>query len=216
MSDELRVQQRYWNDEANAFQRIYTHHKSGLSVWLDKIFRKDMYLRYEYTLKHCEPIEGRTFLDVGCGNGLYSIELAKRGARKVVGLDISENMLKLCRQSAQQQGVADRCSFVHGDLLDYQPDEQFDVTFGIGLFDYIRDAAPVLRKMREVTRDKVIASFPRFWTWRAPVRKIRLGVRGCPVYFYTESGLLSMMKDAGFSETEIEKVVKLHCLVGKC
>ena len=216
MTDELATQQRYWNDEAAAFQKIYTGGKSAFSIWLDKVFRKDMYLRYEFTLKHCEPIAGRTFLDVGCGNGLYSIELAKRGAKHVVGIDIAENMLQLCRLNAEKEGVLGRCTFIHSDLLQYNPAEPFDVVFGIGVFDYIGDPRPVLRKMREASKDKAIASFPRFWTWRAPVRKVRLGVRGCPVYFYTRSSLRQMMKAAGFTESHIEKVVKLHCVVGKC
>ena len=216
MTDELATQQRYWNDEAAAFEKIYSGRKSSFSSWLDRVFRKDMYLRYEFTLKHCEPVQGRTFLDVGCGNGLYAVELAKRGAKHAVGIDISENMLELCRQNAQQAGVLDRCTFIHSDLLQYNPPEPFDVVYGIGLFDYISDARPVLRKMRQVAKDKAIASFPRFWTWRAPVRKVRLGVRGCPVYFYTRGSLRHMMKDAGFAETLIERVVKLHCVVGKC
>ena len=39
--------------------------------------------------------------------------------------------------------------------------------------------------MRELSKDKAILAFPRFWTWRAPVRKVRLNARGCDVYFYT-------------------------------
>ncbi len=89
MKDEILAQRSYWNNEADAFQRIYTHRKSKLSNVLDSIFRRDMYDRYAFTIKNCEPIQNRTFLDVGCGNGLYSIELAKRGAAKVVGIDIS-------------------------------------------------------------------------------------------------------------------------------
>ena len=216
MNDELRTQQKYWNEEAAAFQKIYSHKKSKLSVCLDTIFRKDMYERYQFTLRHCEPIEGRTFLDIGCGNGLYSIELAKRGAARVVGIDIAENMLELCRRDARKEGVGERCSFIHTDLLQYEPGLLFDVSFAIGLFDYISDPMPVLRKMRQVTTDKSIMSFPRFWTWRAPVRKIRLGLRGCPVYFYTRSALHKMLTDAGYASHTIEKVVKLHCAVANC
>ena len=57
--------------------------KSKLSNVLDSVFRKDMYERYVFTIKHCEPIKDRTFLDVGCGNGLYSLELARRARAKL-------------------------------------------------------------------------------------------------------------------------------------
>ena len=214
MSDEILSQRNYWNNEADVFSRIYTHEKSAMSNLLDRVFRKDMYERYVFTLENCEPVKGRSFLDVGCGNGLYSLELARRGAAKVTGLDIAEVMVGLCKEGAEREGLADRCTFEHTDLLAYETDEKFDVSFGIGLFDYIRDPVPVLSKMRAVTTDKSILAFPRFWTWRAPVRKARLAVRGCPVYFYRRSEIENLMVQAGFESTSFTTVGKLHCVVG--
>src|SRR5690242_21925817 len=104
-----------------------------------------MYERFTFTIKNCEPIRGRTFLDVGCGNALYSLELARKGAAKVVGLDISEVMVGLCRRYSEEQNLADRCAFIQTDLLDWKPESSFDVSFGIGLFDYISNALPVLK-----------------------------------------------------------------------
>lgn len=216
MSSEIEVQRDYWNREISAFGSIYSKDKSRFSIWLDKVFRWDMFERFAFTIQNCEPIEGRAFLDVGCGTGVFSIELAKKGAAKVVGLDIAENMVGQSTQAAEDGGVADRCSFLHSDLLEWEPDATFDVTFGIGLFDYIGDALPVLKKMREVSTDKVIASFPRFWTWRAPVRKLRLSIRGCPVYFFTKRRIAELMKQAGFERHTVTKVGKLHCVVAYC
>lgn len=212
MSDEIAAQRRFWNSEAAAFEKIYTHRKSPVSNLLDSVFRKDMYERFEFTIKNCEPIANRTFLDVGCGNGLYSFELARRGAAKVVGLDIAEVMVKLCQDRSVNENWTDRCSFHHTDLLAYDEGERFDVSFGIGLFDYIREPLPVLTEMRRRS-DKVIASFPRLWTWRAPIRKVRLGVKGCDVVFYTASGIRKLMAEAGFSSCTLTKVGKLYCVV---
>jgi len=174
-----------------------------------------MYERYEFTIKNCEPIANRRFLDVGCGNALYSLELARRGAQKVVGIDIAEVMIGLCKQASIAQGLNDRCTFIQTDLLAYNPDTRFDVSFGIGLFDYIREPLPVLRKMREVSDDKVIMSFPRLWTWRAPLRKVRLSIKGCDVVFYTASRINKLMTEAGFSRHTITKVGKLYCVVAR-
>lgn len=213
MNEELLAQRKYWNNEADAFQRIYTHRKSKLSNVLDSVFRKDMYERFVFTIKNCEPIPERTFLDVGCGNGLYSFELARKGARRVLGLDISEVMVGLCKQASENQNLADRCEFIQTDLLAYESNEKFDVSFGIGLFDYIKDPRPVLKKMREMSTKKVILAFPRYWTWRAPVRKVRLNARGCDVFFYTKSQLDELMREAGFKRHEVHKVGKLHCVI---
>ena len=213
MSDEILSQRSYWNREADVFQRIYTHEKSAAANFLDRVFRKDMYERYLFTLEHCEPVKGRTFLDVGCGNGLYSLELARRGAAHVTGLDIAEVMVGLCKQGAAREGLDDRCTFEHTDLLAYDPPGSFDVSFGIGLFDYIRDPVPVLTRMRQVTTDRSIMAFPRLWTWRAPVRKARLAVRGCDVFFYRRSEIQAMLEEAGYQGVSFTTVGKLHCVV---
>ena len=213
MSNEIQAQRAFWNSEADAFQRIYTHRKSRFANALDQIFRKDMYERYTFTIEHCEPIRDRKFLDVGCGNGMYSLELANKGAAKVVGIDISEVMIGVCRQSSEQKGLSDRCTFLQTDLLDYKPESSFDVSFGIGLFDYISDPLPVLKRMREVSTDKAIMAFPRLWTWRAPVRKVRLARKGCDVYFYSKAKIESLLREAGFKRQDIVKVGKLYCVV---
>ena len=213
MNEEIVAQREYWNNEADAFQRIYTHRKSKLSNVLDSVFRKDMYDRYVFTIKHCEPIPDRTFLDVGCGNGLYSLELARKGARKVLGIDISEVMIGLCKDASAREQLEDRCLFEQTDLLAYEGKTNFDVSFGIGLFDYISNPLPVLTKMRELTTDKAILAFPRYWTWRAPIRKVRLNARGCDVFFYTTSRIKELMDQAGFKRHEVHKVGKLHCVI---
>lgn len=180
---------------------------------MDNVFRKDMYERFVFTIKHCEPIQDRTFLDVGCGNGLYSLELARKGARHVLGIDISEVMIGLCKEASEREHFSDRCQFEQTDLLAYEGNTKFDVSFGIGLFDYISDPLPVLKKMRELTSDKVILAFPRYWTWRAPIRKVRLNARGCDVFFYTRSAIKELLSSAGFQRHEVYRVGKLHCVV---
>lgn len=207
------AQRRFWNSEADSFQRIYTHKKSRVANTLDRVFRQDMYERYAFTIANCEPVANRRFLDVGCGNGLYSLELARRGAARVVGLDIAEVMIDLCKRASIDQGMDDRCTFVQTDLLAYTPESKFDVSFGIGLFDYIRDPLPVLRKMRELSSDKVIMSFPRLWTWRAPIRKVRLSIKGCCVVFYSAARIRKLMAEAGFTRCSLTRVGKLYCVV---
>jgi len=212
MNQDLVNQKNYWDRAVGDFDSIYSHRKSKFDNWIDATFRWDIYARFDYTLAHSEHIAGRAFLDVGCGTGRYAVEFAKRGAARVVGIDIAANMLDVCRQRAHAENVAERCEFAQSDLLAYEPREQADVVIGIGLFDYIRDALPVLSKMRAVVTDRAIVSLPRFWTWRAPVRKARLALQGCQVYFYAREKIDALMKQAGFARYEIDQVGQLWCV----
>ena len=212
MTTELKQQETYWDNQVGDFDSIYSQRKSRIGQALDRIFRWDMAARYAYTFEHSGAIENRAFLDVGCGTGRYSLEYARRGCAKVVGIDIAANMVETCRKRAESDGFSDRCEFLHTDLLKYQPEELFDVCIGIGLFDYIKDPLPVIAKMRVCVKDRAIISFPRLWTWRAPVRKIRLGMQGCDVYFFTRKRIETILNEAGFSRHEISQIGQLYCV----
>ena len=208
-------QQAYWNREVHAFDSIYSDEKSAISRFLDSVFRWDMYARFEYTLNHAAPIANRSFLDIGCGTGRYALELARRGARRVVGLDISENMVKICRERSLAESVSEKTLFYHTDLTGFDSPDKFDVSIGIGLFDYIKDPLPVLIRMRHITESCCVLSFPRLLTWRAPVRKCRLYLRQCDVFFYTKSKVVFLLEKAGFKNCDIEKIGNLYCVTAR-
>ena len=52
----------------------------------------------EIIQKHVD-IKNKTVADIGVGGGIYSIALAELGAKKVIGIDIAENMLAAARSS---------------------------------------------------------------------------------------------------------------------
>ena len=62
-------------------------------------------------------------LDMGCGFGRHSIELAKRGYT-VVGIDPSEAMIEAARQASK--GLANAPHFIQTHAEDYQTDQLFD------------------------------------------------------------------------------------------
>ena len=94
---------------------------------------------------------GASILDVACGTGDLAYEFARRGARSVVGLDITPSMLSLARAKSGA-GRAD-VTFVAGDMTSLPfPDAMFDlVSTGYGLRNVpvletaLSEAARVLR-----------------------------------------------------------------------
>ncbi len=210
--NKITRQMKFWDREAHSFDAIYSHKKNRFGVFLDSVFRWDMYERYKYTMEHSEPIRSRSFLDVGCGTGMYSLEFARRGASKVVGLDISQKMISICEGRARDEGLGDSTSFIISDLLEFRTQEKFDVSIGIGLFDYIENPISVISKMRESIQDRAIMSFPKFWTWRAPVRKARLSLKRCDVHFYTIKKIDKILKLAGFKKYKVQEIGQLYCV----
>jgi ubiquinone/menaquinone biosynthesis C-methylase UbiE len=193
---------RYFEDHAARFDSLY-HEGRPLHRAFNRVFRKAIYERFAITFERSAPIAGRSVLDVGCGSGRYAIEYARRGAARVVGLDYSENMLTLARQLAQAGGVADCCEFVHGDFADFRSDEPFDLSIAIGVFDYQPRPVEFLRHMAEVTRSRVIGTFPGRSTIRMPLRKFRYWMSDCPVLFYREAEVRAIAHAAGFARCEI-------------
>ena len=75
----------------------------------------------EKEITHNRSLE---ILDIGCGTGRHSIELARRGY-KVTGLDLSESMLNKAREKAQDAGVT--VNFIRQDARDFDFHETFDL-----------------------------------------------------------------------------------------
>jgi SAM-dependent methyltransferase len=61
--------------------------------------------------------QGDVVYDLGCGDGRLVIAAAKRGAAKAVGVDIDPDRIREAWANARAQGVADKVTFVQGDLF---------------------------------------------------------------------------------------------------
>ena len=202
---------RFWNDVAQEFDAIYTGNKSPVARALDRWLRRDIYQRFDWVMRLAGDVRGQRICDVGCGSGRFVSALARRGAH-VTGIDVAPEMLALARQLVAADGVADRCSFVHTDVLHWSTAERFDLTIAIGFWDYIADPAGRLRVIRQITTGRFLSAWPRLWTWRAPIRKVRLGALGCPVYFFTRDRVYGLLQEAGFTVASCEVVGKLYCV----
>lgn len=56
-------------------------------------------------------------MDLGSGDGRMIIAAAKRGAR-AIGVEFNPEMVKISREAAQEAGVADRATFIEGDMFE--------------------------------------------------------------------------------------------------
>ncbi len=68
-----------------------------------------------------------SILDLGCGSGNTSNELAENAYASYLGVDISHVAIAKARKRTQENGRASKNTFVPGDILSYVPTQQFDV-----------------------------------------------------------------------------------------
>lgn len=98
----------------------------------------------------CGNVSGLDVLDLGCGEGYCSRELAGRGARSVTGVELSGEMVQLARaqESELRQGIAYR----QGDVTRLEdPDTSYDLAVGVFVYNYVT-TAQMLASFREVRR----------------------------------------------------------------
>jgi len=160
------------------------------------VFRKPaMACRYQATLRFLGKLPGKHVLDVGCGSGIYSLEIVKRGG-SATGLDISSAMIDLAQQNAQKLRMEDRCSFVLQDLKDFDPGNQiFQACIAIGFFDYIAppQQAEVFARLVQLAKQDVIITFPKKWVPATFFRKIFFLKKKLGVYFFTKPEIMSLV-----------------------
>jgi ubiquinone/menaquinone biosynthesis C-methylase UbiE len=104
-----------------------------------------------YLRPHIQP--HMSILDVGCGPGSITVDLAKLVPQgRVVGIEYSPEPLKDALAFAQQQGVTN-AEFQVGDIhkLDF-PDNTFDIVHAHQVLQHVADPVQALREMKRVCK----------------------------------------------------------------
>jgi SAM-dependent methyltransferase len=104
------------------------------------------------------PVPSGTIADVGCGNGMYLAELARRGfPGRVLGVDLSPGMLAAARErlalTAARTVPAVRVALTCADATALPlPDGAADLTLAPHMLYHVPEPARALRELRRVTR----------------------------------------------------------------
>lgn len=124
-------------------------------------------------------MKGLDVLEIGSSCGFFSFEFARRGARKVVGLDVSPQSVSNARWAASALGL-ENVEFIPVDFVNYSagdrvdptgllsddisaiplPDNRFDVAFASTVVDHFFFPLLGLYKMMRLARRYVIIDTP--------------------------------------------------------
>ena len=116
-----------------------------LKYWIQPITQERTQREVDAIVRFLELKSDSAVLDLCCGQGRHSLELARRGYN-VVGLDLSETLLEASRQCAKEEGFD--VEFIQGDMREIAFEKKFDGIFNFytafGYFERDEDNQAVL------------------------------------------------------------------------
>jgi len=91
----------------------------------------------QYTKKAFEMLpkmDKPRILDVGCGSGIPTLELARLSNGELIGIDIDQTALDEFNEKARKLGLSSRVKAINCSLIEIEfPDESFDIIWGEGV-----------------------------------------------------------------------------------
>ncbi|NYZ64225.1 bifunctional 2-polyprenyl-6-hydroxyphenol methylase/3-demethylubiquinol 3-O-methyltransferase UbiG [Luteimonas deserti] len=99
-------------------------------------------VRLEY-VAHRVQLDGTAVLDVGCGGGLLSEAMARRGA-KVTAIDLAEDLVKVARLHGLESGVRVDYRVQSVEALAAERPASFDVVTCMEMLEHVPDPAAIL------------------------------------------------------------------------
>jgi cyclopropane fatty-acyl-phospholipid synthase-like methyltransferase len=107
-------------EKSNEWQEFFDGYAQ---LYVNEPFTKNTIEEVDFILEELKIPPGSSILDIGCGTGRHSIELAKRGY-KVTGVDISLGMLSQAEKTAKQAKV--EVEWIHADATKFKSSKRFD------------------------------------------------------------------------------------------
>lgn len=172
---------------------------------------------HDAVLRQAQLQAGESVLDVACGTGLVSLEAARAVGRagRVVGIDISGEMVAVAQRRAGEHGV-NNAGFLRmeAECID-MPDAAFDVVVcALGLM-YMPDPGQALREMRRVLKPggrlllAVWGERARCgWSAVFPIVEAEVSSEVCPLFFRLGQGdaLAGLCTAAAFDRVTMERI----------
>ncbi|AVR31254.1 MULTISPECIES: class I SAM-dependent methyltransferase [Bacillus cereus group] len=109
---------------------------------------RNAHISWAEMVKNITEIQNKQIIDIGCGGGIYTKELALMGAKNVVGLDFSKEILQAAKENCNNFS---NISFIHGDAHNIPyPNETFDIVISRAVIHHLQDIPTFLREASRI------------------------------------------------------------------
>lgn len=107
-------------------------------------------LRLNYIDERCS-LNGKTVIDIGCGGGILSESMAKRGAN-VTGIDMGEAPLAVAKLHKLESGV--EVNYLHStaEAFAEQKPESYDIVTCLEMLEHVPDPASVIKACAKLVK----------------------------------------------------------------
>lgn len=151
------------------------HHNVELApgVWTNPKMGNHPGARWNLIEPHIpKDLRGKTVLDLGCSSGFFSAMLKKRGAERVVAVDIVDSAIREAQLLTRVMETP--VEIVQQDIYEFLIENRtyFDYVIFLGVFYHLRSPLFVLDKLVEITRERMF-----FQTWVRNEGAVLNGVR---------------------------------------
>jgi 2-polyprenyl-3-methyl-5-hydroxy-6-metoxy-1,4-benzoquinol methylase len=201
-----------WDSHARRWDQIYSDSGAVRSRTWDRFTRQNVRRRFERCFSGTPDLNGKTVLDLGCGTGRFLDESLRRGARRVLGVDLSPAMIQMARGLLIDREWGAKIELRCCDLMGLALDERFDLVIAMGLFDYLDDPEAVIAPAATWCRGVFVASFPHRVSIRWAPRMLYWRRRGINPRFYSKREIQRLADSAGFRGSRIERIGPVYLL----
>ncbi len=103
-------------------------------------------------------VADKTILDVGCGDGTYTLELLASRPCKVVGFDASQSGIEVALVNKSQLALElqPKIDFIHADIYQFVPQEYFDVVVVRGLIHHLYEPEQAIAQISRWGKEIIV------------------------------------------------------------